>query len=58
MKDVGNKIAESGKWPLLIDHGKLATTFLRYRDTNYIDCCNPQQMGPEVIRVALLGAIK
>ncbi|CAI8018802.1 IQ motif and ankyrin repeat domain-containing protein 1 [Geodia barretti] len=58
MKDVGNKIAGSGKWPLLIDAGKQAATFLRYRDTNYINCCNPRQMEPEAIRLSLLGAIK
>ena len=48
----------SFRWPLLIDPGKQAATFLRYRDTNYINCCNPRQMEQEVIRMALLGAIK
>lgn len=58
MRDVGNKISESGKWPMLIDPTGQATTFLRYRDTNYLCALNPQQMQPEVIRLALLGSIR
>ena len=48
----------SCRWPLLIDSGKQAATFLRYRDTNYVNCCNPRQMDPQALRMALLGAIK
>ena len=58
MRDVGNKITESGKWPMLIDPTGQATTFLRYRDTNYLCALNPQQMKPDVIRMALLGSIR
>ncbi|XP_039267786.2 IQ motif and ankyrin repeat domain-containing protein 1-like [Styela clava] len=58
MRDVGNRITESGKWPMLIDPTGQATTFLRYRDTNYLCALNPQQMQPDVIRLALLGSIR
>lgn len=58
LRDVGNKIKDSEKWPMLIDPTGQATTFLRYRDTNYICAVNPQQMKLDVIRVALLGAIR
>lgn len=58
MRDVGNRIKDSGKWPMLIDPTGQATTFLRYRDTNYICALNPQQMQPEVVRLALLGSIR
>ncbi|XP_033849769.3 IQ motif and ankyrin repeat domain-containing protein 1-like [Acipenser ruthenus] len=57
-KDVGNKIQRDGRWPLLIDPSGQASTFLRYRDTNYTDALNPEHMKPEVLRLALLGAIR
>ena len=43
---------------MLIDPSKQAATFLRYRDTNYLNCCNPRHMEPEVIRMAVLGSIR
>jgi len=43
---------------MIIDPSKQAATFLRYRDTNYLNCCNPRDMEPEVIRMALLGSIR
>ena len=33
-------------------------TFLKYRDTNYINAVDPTQMKPEVVRMALLGALR
>ncbi|XP_032232139.2 IQ motif and ankyrin repeat domain-containing protein 1 [Nematostella vectensis] len=57
-RDVGGKIAAGGRWPLLIDPSGQAAMFLRYRDTNYINALNPTQVEPEVIRLALLGAIR
>ena len=39
VRDVGNKIRGSGKWPLLIDTSKQATVFLKYLDTNYVNAC-------------------
>ncbi|XP_003384105.1 PREDICTED: putative IQ motif and ankyrin repeat domain-containing protein [Amphimedon queenslandica] len=58
MKDVGNKIAESNKWPLILDHGRQCATFLVYRDTNYMNAMNPKHMEPETIRLNLLGALR
>nr|XP_015212678.1 PREDICTED: putative IQ motif and ankyrin repeat domain-containing protein LOC642574 homolog isoform X1 [Lepisosteus oculatus]XP_015212679.1 PREDICTED: putative IQ motif and ankyrin repeat domain-containing protein LOC642574 homolog isoform X1 [Lepisosteus oculatus] len=58
LKDVGGRIQQDGRWPLLIDPSGQAATFLRYRDTNYLDALNPEHMQPEVLRVALLGAIR
>lgn len=58
MKDVGDKITQSGKWPLIIDPGKQCSTFLRYRDTNYLSAVNPRDMDMETIRMGLLGAIR
>lgn len=58
MRDVGNRIKDSGKWPLMIDPTGQASTFLRYRDTNYLCALNPKQMNEEVVRLAILGAIR
>nr|XP_022312740.1 putative IQ motif and ankyrin repeat domain-containing protein [Crassostrea virginica] len=58
LRDVGNKINASGKWPLIIDRSAQAATFLRYRDTNYLNSLNTKQMEPNTVRLSLLGAIR
>ncbi|XP_022089722.1 putative IQ motif and ankyrin repeat domain-containing protein isoform X3 [Acanthaster planci] len=58
MRDVGDKIKSDGRWPLLIDPSGRASTFLRYQDTNLLNALNPNHMQPEVIRMAVLGAIR
>ncbi|XP_067852708.1 IQ motif and ankyrin repeat domain-containing protein 1-like [Heptranchias perlo] len=58
LKDVGNKIKQDGRWPLIIDPSGQASIFLRYRDTNFYDALNPAHMQPEVLRLGLLGAIR
>ncbi|KAK3583241.1 hypothetical protein CHS0354_015422 [Potamilus streckersoni] len=57
-RDVGNKIKDSGKWPLIIDTTGQAATFLRYRDTNYIRALSPVDMEQDRARLAILGAIR
>uniref|UniRef100_A0A674K1B4 IQ motif and ankyrin repeat containing 1 n=1 Tax=Terrapene triunguis TaxID=2587831 RepID=A0A674K1B4_9SAUR len=46
------------RWPLIIDPSGQAATFLRYRDTNYLNTLNPNDMNMETIRLALLGALR
>ncbi|XP_059827533.1 IQ motif and ankyrin repeat domain-containing protein 1-like isoform X2 [Hypanus sabinus] len=58
LKDVGDKIKQDGRWPLIIDPSGQASTFLRYRDTNFHNALNPSHMKPEVLRLGLLGAIR
>ena len=58
MRDVGNKIKESGKWPLIIDPSGQVSIFLKYRDANYIDTFIPNNTQPEVLRQAVIGAIR
>ncbi|BFZ16284.1 hypothetical protein BsWGS_19323 [Bradybaena similaris] len=57
-RDAGNKIADSGKWPFLIDPSGQATTFLRYRDTNYVNALRPADMESNNVRMCLLGALR
>ncbi|XP_077666457.1 IQ motif and ankyrin repeat domain-containing protein 1 [Eretmochelys imbricata] len=58
LKDVGGKIHSDGRWPLIIDPSGQAATFLRYRDTNYLNTLNPNDTNMETIRLALLGALR
>eukprot|EP00042_Codosiga_hollandica_P053519 m.703195 g.703195 ORF g.703195 m.703195 type:complete len:676 (-) comp58714_c0_seq16:2672-4699(-) len=58
MRDVGDKLAAQPAWPMLIDFSRQVSTFLRYRDTNYINACSPHDTEPERIRMAILGALR
>ncbi|XP_048125326.1 IQ motif and ankyrin repeat domain-containing protein 1-like isoform X2 [Alosa alosa] len=58
IKDVGGKVKQDGRWPLIVDPSGQAATFLRYRDTNYLDAMHPENMKPDTLRLALLGAIR
>ncbi|CAL8257183.1 unnamed protein product [Lota lota] len=58
IKDVGGKIRHDGRWPLVVDTSGQAATFLRYRDTNYLNAMNPDEIQSDRLRVALLGAIR
>ena len=46
------------RWPLIIDTSGQAATFLRYRDTNYINALSPRDVEPERIRLSVLGALR
>jgi len=48
----------SRRWPLVIDTSGQAATFLRYRDTNYINALSPRDVEPERIRLSVLGALR
>ena len=46
------------RWPLVIDIAKQCSTFLKYRDTNYLCVLSPRDMESETIRLAILGALR
>ena len=46
------------RWPLVIDIAKQCSTFLKYRDTNYLCVLSPRDMECETIRLAVLGALR
>jgi len=58
MKDRTGRIKKSRKCPLLMDVTDRSATFLKYRDTNYINALDPVQMQPATVRIALLGALR
>jgi hypothetical protein len=58
MRDVGDRIQNDGRWPLLIDWSLQVAIFLRYRDTNYVNMCSPYDTEADRLRLALLGAIR
>jgi len=59
LRDLSGIIRNStDKWPLIIDQNEQASTFLRYRDTNYLNCLDMQAMQGEKFRRSLIGAIR
>jgi hypothetical protein len=58
MTDVGGKIRDDGRVVLVVDPGRQANTFLRYRDCNYLNYCSSRDMEANSVRLALLGAIR
>ncbi len=59
LRDLGGAVRNcEDRWPLIIDCNDQAVTYLRYRDTNFVNCLDMQQMKAEVVRRALLGAIR
>lgn len=59
LKDLSSAVKNSkNKWPLLLDSNDVACTYLRYRDTNYINCLNIRNMNAECLRKAIIGAIR
>jgi hypothetical protein len=59
LRDIGDTVKNSvDKWPLILDQNEQASTFLRYRDTNYVNCLDMNIMQPNKFRLALLGSIR
>jgi len=59
LRDLGGAVRNcEDRWTLIIDCNDQAVTYLRYRDTNFVNCLDMQQMKAEVVRRALLGAIR
>lgn len=57
-RDVGNKIKDSGKWPLILDPSGQAGLFLRYQDTNYVNILDTRACQEQKLKTSLLGAIR
>ena len=49
---------DSDRYSLLVDLGGKATTYFQYRDCNMLCYCKPDDIVPERIRMALLGALR
>jgi ankyrin repeat protein len=59
LRDLTNIVKNStDKWPLIVDQNEQAATFLRYRDTNYVNCLDIQAMQPDKLRLAIIGSIR
>lgn len=61
---MGHSLSRTNAWPglgwavLLVDPGRQAQTFLRYRDVNYLNYCSSRHTQPSSVRMALLGAVR
>lgn len=58
IKDVGNKIKDSQKWPLIIDISGRVNLFFKYRDTNMVNILDIEACKPQRLKESLLGAIR
>jgi hypothetical protein len=58
IRDVGGKVAATGKWATIIDVTSQASVFLRYMDSNYVNLLSPQHTQPARLRRSLLGSIR
>jgi len=58
IRDVGNVMAQDGRWPLVVDVSKQASVFLRYLDTNFVSACASTNMEPNKLRRSLLGSVR
>ena len=58
IKDVGNKIKSSKKWPLIIDVSGRVNLFFKYRDTNMVNILDIEACKPQRLKESLLGAIR
>ena len=58
IKDVGDKVKESGKAACVIDISKQASVFLRYLDTNYVNALSRANMESNMLRRSIVGAIR
>ena len=56
LRDVGNRIHDDGRWPLIVDDSTQAPVFFRYADSNFVDLWVLQDL--DVMRRALLGGIR
>ena len=57
-RDVGGSMRAQPWWPLIIDLSGQVGTFLRYRDTNYLNARSQWQLESNTLRRALLGAVR
>jgi hypothetical protein len=43
---------------IVVDVNERATTYLRYIDSNYLQFCKPDDLAPNIVRMAALGAAR
>ena len=53
-----NDASSPSRWPLIIDPHQQCATFLRYRDTNYMNALRQKDMNPNSIRRSIIGALR
>lgn len=46
------------RYPLVVDLGGKVLTYLTYRDVNLLNYCRPKDVEPDVVRAALVGALR
>uniref|UniRef100_A0A7S4C9I6 Uncharacterized protein n=1 Tax=Eutreptiella gymnastica TaxID=73025 RepID=A0A7S4C9I6_9EUGL len=58
LKDWDGALSKQPQWPLLVDMSGQALTFLKYRDTVFLDSFTPHALDVETVRHAILGGLR
>ncbi|CAE7041795.1 IQANK1 [Symbiodinium sp. CCMP2456] len=58
LRDLGERIAQGGRWPLVLDPGDIAQKLIQYSGSSLLNFFRPGDMEPERIRVALLTMLR
>eukprot|EP00929_Paragymnodinium_shiwhaense_P045496 TRINITY_DN23245_c0_g1_i1.p1 TRINITY_DN23245_c0_g1~~TRINITY_DN23245_c0_g1_i1.p1 ORF type:complete len:459 (-),score=132.38 TRINITY_DN23245_c0_g1_i1:559-1935(-) len=58
IRDIGDRIRNSSRWPLLIDPGECVMKFLMYSGNSVLNFWDAAQMEPDHVRRALLSMLR
>eukprot|EP00439_Symbiodinium_sp_Y106_P086914 s101_g36.t3 len=58
LRDLGERIAQGGRWPLVLDPGDIAQKLIQYSGSSLLNFFRSGDMEPERIRVALLTMLR
>ncbi|CAE7527793.1 IQANK1, partial [Symbiodinium pilosum] len=58
LRDLGERIAQGGPWPLVLDPGDVAQKLIQYSGSSLLNFFRSGDMEPERIRIALLNMIR
>merc|ERR1712050_154249 len=58
IRDLGGRISQAERWPLLIDSSDCARKLVQYAGCSVLNFWRPDDMQPERLRLALLAMLR